>query len=1588
MNQSNSIFGSTQTNQTSTFGSAQPTNTFGGSSLFGNTGQTPQQQSNTSLFGNSNNRFGMTTGTTGFTSGLNTSINVPTGTTVKFVPQTGTDTMMKNGHSSSTSINIRLQCITCMREYETKSLEELRMEDYAANRKGSSQSSIFGSTNTMNPGTSGTTGGSLFGNTGTTNTFGSTPSTGNLFNQNKPAFGTIAPTTTSNSFFNSGLSTNKPNFFSTPTNTNTGFQTGTQPFGATSISQPIGGSSLFGGGTMNANQSLTGNTQTNIFGQTPQQQTNTIFGQTGAQTANKPAFGQTATPFGATQPTGPSLFGTNTANTGNVFGATTSQPSLFNTNSSVNNNAFGTGTKPMFNFASTAPSFQSASLGPSTSTTGLFGSNNNNAFGSTSTGTGGSNLFGSSLGGGFNTQSQPFQTTNTFGSFNTTGFGTGLSGGFNSGQLNQSQSNGLQNVTSPVNTDQILARLQTLPYGSPQLLSDNGGLSTNNVKTKFTTDPKTLNQYKINAKSQAEVKVQRVAASCKPTTLLFDGLDDESESNLKCAQDIFSPRPSIKKLVLNKSNSSSLFKNSTPSSFIKSPMANDSLSMVTSLTKNKENCSPISPVLPLTTSQIPKQLVPLDNTIDIINKLSNQSKSSSSPNNTSLEKSVTFGNLSNSSHGENQHDSLLGNTGSSPQSSSTLQPIQNKPIPKCGIILNRTDYYTIPSIEECDQQYDADSDSCFVDSFTVGRIDYGSIFWNGPLNVKGINLDEIVHIRRKEVIVYPDDDVKPRIGDGLNRCAQVTLDQVWPIDKNTREFIKDPQRLHKIKYSKKVEAATVKLDAIFKEYRPDTGSWVFTVKHFSKYGLDADDEDDDEEEVEIDPKSTSSIVAIKNSMKPIQDQGDIVHPITTNNGFSQTSNQMFSQRLVKMDYQSTLNDPSEFRFTGDSNLNQSKFSNFNKYESLFEDDYHNVDNEKLNELSSFDMKPSTDLNMMRSTLFNIRDSPEHEFDNMTNKKIKNRSFNKSVIGTVGTSSTIASHQIQPPLFPCKIKSTTIKRRNLTFEISESKHRINSYSIGYSPCPRVNFFNGSNRFCIVVDSKVLIFGVDLVDIEPNVAKLENHLTNNTVSNGASNVLDQCCPKMLKTTRFELSIGNEKHSTINSLMLALFGELSDDFNYNRYQERLHRIENWLFRHNQMLPVPDKPFKRIVHFLTTNELEFAVTECINSKQPRLSYLVSSGPFVNKSTILSQLIHWKHSESDCHIDRELLKIYIVLSGQSRWTISTGEVVNVFDDLQWTQQLVINLLYRNRDHNDDEQLFDMNLVRIAIEELESKPNVMEYHLLAQNQPWITIGSCTNFFDSWFVHESLASFNVIVDDWVTNKSDSIHLFLASQCRDLRWAIFFTMHVRNEYIRSHFVRDILIRNVSQLFTDPTTEQFLRERLSIDRRLISEAKLYYGRNSFNYKTTALNLIDSDQYNEAHDILTEKVFPELVINESYGEIENLIAMIQPHKDSIFNWSMNGAGIYETFIELLRFNHNSDLERYRYLVEHFNVHQLKCPTKRHYLCQSQMARIANIIHAELNQGMYAYNTSIPDDYAFLEFRSNVYKILENDYLTPSCNA
>lgn len=193
-----------------------------------------------------------------------------------------------------------------------------------------------------------------------------------------------------------------------------------------------------------------------------------------------------------------------------------------------------------------------------------------------------------------------------------------------------------------------------------------------------------------------------------------------------------------------------------------------------------------------------------------------------------------------------------------------------------GIVLRRSGYYTIPSLDDLLDYMDI-AGHCKVPNFTIGRRGYGNVYFDEEIDVAGLNLDEICHFRNKEIILYQDDDNKPPVGEGLNRKAQVTLDQIWPHDKTTHDPIKDVARLEAMGYEAKLRRICEKRKTKFLEYRPETGSCVFKVDHFSKYTLDDSDDEGAEGEPRTDPKKAKIIPPVVQNGKKTdfpKDKGD------------------------------------------------------------------------------------------------------------------------------------------------------------------------------------------------------------------------------------------------------------------------------------------------------------------------------------------------------------------------------------------------------------------------------------------------------------------------------------------------------------------------------------------------------------------------------------------------------------------------------------------------------------------------------------------------------------------------------------------
>nr|XP_046267298.1 nuclear pore complex protein Nup98-Nup96 isoform X3 [Scatophagus argus] len=824
---STSLFGSTGTGTTGGLFS-QPNNAFGASkpTSFGSFGTST---SSGGLFGSTNTTSNPFGGAASLFGGSGFSAAQQPGTTVKFNPPTGTDTMVKAG--VTTSINTKHQCITAMKEYENKSLEELRLEDYQAGRKGP--------TNPMAAGTGSLFGSSTATSSATTGLFGSSPSnTSFSFGQNKSSFGagTAAPGsfgTTAGSLFGQpaqqqGSSLFKP-FGQATTTQSTGFSFGSTNtmgqantssiglFGNTAASQSTG---LFGAAQTSTATGF--GTGTGLFGQT-----NTGFGNVGTQQS---LFGSKTAGFGTTTTSAPS-FGTGTGLFGN-------KPAL-TLGTGNNTSTFGFGANPA-----------GGSLFGNKPTTGGLGTALGTSFGTV--GTGQTSLFG-------NNQNKLGTTLGAMGTFGTTGFNSGTGTlGFGAAQQPVALTDPSAATAQQAMLQQQLSILAYSPYGDSPLfrnqLSDPKKKEerlkpTNPTAQKALTTP---THYKLTPRPATRVRPKALTSSGAVKSQLFDGLDDDEPSLTNGA---FVPRKSIKKLVLKNLNSSQY---SGPISKETDDLASPSDYPQNGHSHLEEEEEELREV-PGPSSRTDDDPEVTQFYVNPIAKPIPQGRAQ-----TSLQDTISELNMHKATRNGLELSSedvcvSLGEESLQEEREEEQQESQQTPHP-AGIVLTRVGYYTIPSMEELADMVDENGE-CVVENFSVGRKGYGSVFFPGEVNVTGLNLDHIVHFRRKEVIVYPDDKNKPPEGEGLNRRAEVTLDGVWPNDKTTCTQIRSPERLNDMNYEGRLEKASRRQGARFLEYRPETGSWVFEVAHFSKYGLQDSDEEDDIPP-KTDPKKLKAVMPL------------------------------------------------------------------------------------------------------------------------------------------------------------------------------------------------------------------------------------------------------------------------------------------------------------------------------------------------------------------------------------------------------------------------------------------------------------------------------------------------------------------------------------------------------------------------------------------------------------------------------------------------------------------------------------------------------------------------------------------------------
>eukprot|EP00075_Anas_platyrhynchos_P032022 XP_027321275.1 nuclear pore complex protein Nup98-Nup96 [Anas platyrhynchos] len=638
-----------------------------------------------------------------------------------------------------------------------------------------------------------------------------------------------------------------------------------------------------------------------------------------------------------------------------------------------------------------------------------------------------------------------------------------------------------------------------------------------------------------------------------------------------------------------------------------------------------------------------------------------------------------------------------------------------------GIVLTRAGYYTIPSMEEL-ARFTNDRNECIVTDFTIGRKGYGSIYFEGEVNLTNLNLDDIVHIRRKEVIVYPDDERKPPIGEGLNRRAEVTLDGVWPTDKTSRCLIKSPERLAEMNYEGRLESVSRKQGARFKEYRPETGSWVFKVAHFSKYGLQDSDEEEEEHPLKVDTKKLKTT--------PVPPPGHLPPQQMALNGKPTPPSQIMKASL--------LADEEDLDLILD---------HYPGKQAIKMDTSQEICSPRLPISKAHGQKRCSVGGLLQSKFANLICQPPGTA--VQDFKGLRTSGSSPSAALWSAASPLASAFTVPPSAPeVQVKTVGVRRQQglvpLDKSITHRKGKLlmdmalfmgRSFRVGWGPnWTLVNCGDRLSRSSEVEDTQCesVEYGflpapvapkllsessfkvhVEKVSLEQRkmdrdkqlyLIPLEIKLKHSTVH------MDEQCPLLapnpgvsvihdysdwVRKASEDPAVTETvvKHWCLTwTLCEAIWGNLKEldasleePSEYNLALERRRAFSRWLSEtaaaridEEVSLSRHDNHVEAVFSFLTGRRIGEACRLAQQSGDHRLALLLSqlAGSQPLRDLLTMQLVDWHRLQADCFIQEERLRIFALLAGKPVWQLSERVSINVCSQLDWKRCMAVHLWY------------------------------------------------------------------------------------------------------------------------------------------------------------------------------------------------------------------------------------------------------------------------------------------------------------------------
>ncbi|ODV83617.1 hypothetical protein CANARDRAFT_184278, partial [[Candida] arabinofermentans NRRL YB-2248] len=774
---------------------------------------------------------------------------------------------------------------------------------------------------------------------------------------------------------------------------------------------------------------------------------------------------------------------------------------------------------------------------------------------------------------------------------------------------------------------------------------------------------------------------------------------------------------------------------------------------------------------------------------------------------------------------------------------------------------NHGSYWCSPSISYLSTL--SKTELSHVEDFVAGRLGYGQVSFQYPVDLTAFqdNWDQLlggcILFRPKILQVYPDGFTKPCQGNGLNVPATVMVEGCFPIDKSTKKPIKDPSSPEMNTFIKKLKNIN---GMNFINYDFITGTFTFSVEHFSIWGLVDEDEDDPElvskfkkqQEEELANEKRKNEIQV-NALEKISNyqNGKLGRLLHKNNQFSVDDSIDSDSDHAENDDDDDDDDSIE---SNSSDEDEVDFNNLVVMKA-YEPDIEDLDMTAIKTQSEFPVSEdwedqialsdgfysvfNKDLNASKDMKLDFKQVNEFLFGQEDGSKFKMIETPIAEFGYMNEYKTLLDLEIK--------KANTGSRSSNQFPIVEFNSNI-------------DIVTTLNVFKNTTDYKLW----DLIGRLFDDNYCLSFLSGNDLSCCKDNELLQA--SFLKLKRRELIIS----------------WLQD---YNSIEiERLLSINR------------TDPLEYIFILLCSGDLNKAIDYAIDTNNNHLSVLltlIDSNDKPTKQLAKAQLIEWNKNSTLKLIPQGVLKIYKLLSGD----ILSTEFISHCNGLNWSIVLLLLLKYGDSNMSLSSSLQSFISYESKLDRQPSGDDLVYSIIRLVDGP-------TKILDKFEVQ-----FQFLLLKYLNNSikidstlSDSIVLKFSEKLNNYKLfeeSIFVLEHLKDDLECKNQICKLLDLSIDSLGYIENDSRLLdvHNTLNIPLDKLHESRANKFEKSNEYYKMVNSLISANLLDRAHDVTLSKVAPEFIISNS--KLDDLKELLSNFK-TLSNWPIGGA-LYNDYLTIL---------------------------------------------------------------------------------------